>query len=221
MPEAYHFTAGPARALFFYGQSLIGIGKTLNNTTFNTEITAEDVRGGAGNLLWGRYFHDSNVNIEITDAMFNINYVAAALGVDVESGGLSLYESPRNGETVTVAGQVTLTRTPVAFEGAVIGWYKKPSDTLWSVATIAGNIMSIPDAQIDDVYCVKYFYQNENAKSIQIKAQYVPKVLHLVLINDLYAADVADVASSTVKYGRLITDIPNYQLDGEIFKQVA
>ena len=53
-----------------------------------------------------------------------------------------------------------------------------------------------------------------NAKSITIKAQYVPKTLHLVLINDLYSGDVANVAASTSKYGRLITDIPQYQLDG-------
>ena len=146
--------------------------------------------------------------------MFNINYVAAALGVDVESGGLSVYGSPKEGEVVGVAGQITLANTPVAFDGALIGWYKKPSDANWTVATIAGNVMSVPNAQPNDVYCVKYFYQNENATSITIKAQYVPKVLHLVLINDLYSADASNVAASTTRYGRLITDIPNYQLDG-------
>ena len=146
--------------------------------------------------------------------MFNINYVAAALGVDVESGGLSVYESPKEGEVVGVAGQITLANTPVAFDGALIGWYKKPSDANWTVATIAGNVMNVPNAQPNDVYCVKYFYQNENATSITIKAQYVPKVLHLVLINDLYSADASNVAASTTRYGRLITDIPQYQLDG-------
>ncbi len=67
MSEAYKYTAGPARALFFYGQTLIGVGKTLSDTTFNSEITAEEVRGGPGNLLYGKYFHDSNLTIEITD----------------------------------------------------------------------------------------------------------------------------------------------------------
>lgn len=47
------FTAGPARALFFYGQQLIGVGKTLSDTTFDTSITGEEVRGGPGNLLYG------------------------------------------------------------------------------------------------------------------------------------------------------------------------
>ena len=139
--------------------------------------------------------------------MFNLAYVAANLGVNVERGGISIVE-----EELTV---------PVAFDGVMIGWYKKPSDADWSIGTLAGKTMTIPGSKANEHYCVKYFYQNENAKSITIKAQYVPKVLHLVLINDLFSGSSADVASSASKYGRLITDIPNYQLSGKIFKQVA
>ena len=208
------FTAGPARALFFYGQQLIGVGKTLSETIFNASITGEEVRGGPGNLLYGKYFHDSNLNIQITDAMFNLQYVAASLGVDVNQGGVSLYESAKAGETVGAGGKITLTETAVAFDGAILAWYKKPADDDWTVATVSDNAITIPSAKTGDHYCVKYFYQNMNAKSITIKAQYVPKTLHLVLINDLYSGDVANVAASTSKYGRLITDIPQYQLDG-------
>lgn len=208
------FTAGPARALFFYGQQLIGVGKTLSDTTFDASITGEEVRGGPGNLLYGKYFHDSNLNIQITDAMFNLQYVAASLGVDVNQGGVTLYESAKAGETVGAGGKITLTETAVAFDGAILAWYKKPADDDWTVATVSENAITIPSANTGDHYCVKYFYQNMNAKSITIKAQYVPKTLHLVLINDLYSGDVANVAASTSKYGRLITDIPQYQLDG-------
>ena len=210
------FTAGPARALFFSGNQLIGIGKTLSDTTFNTSITAEEVRGGPGNLLYGQYFHDSSLTISITDSMFNLKYVAANLGVDVTKGGITVYESGKVGEAVTTPGQITLTNTPVAFDGTLIGWYKKPADDNWTVATINGDTMLVPGAIAGESYCIKYFYQNENAESITIKAQFVPKVLHLVLINDLYSGSAADVAASTSKYGRLITDIPNFQLDGNV-----
>ena len=210
------FTAGPARALFFSGDQLIGIGKTLSDTTFNTSITAEEVRGGPGNLLYGQYFHDSSLTVSITDAMFNLRYVAANLGVDVEKGGITVYESGKAGEAITTPGQVTLTNTPVAFDGTLIGWYKKPADDNWSVANITGKTMTIPGATAGESYCIKYFYQNENADFITIKAQFVPKVLHLVLINDLYSGSASDVAASTSKYGRLITDIPNFQLDGNV-----
>lgn len=145
--------------------------------------------------------------------MFNINYVAASLGVDVEQGGISLYESAKAGETVATGGKITLTETAVAFDGSILAWYKKPADDDWTVATVSANAITIPGATAGDHYCVKYFYQNLNAKSITIKAQYVPKILHLVLINDLYSGDVANVGSAS-KYGRLITDIPSYQLDG-------
>ena len=209
------FTAGPARALFFYGQQLIGVGRTLSDSAFNATITGEEVRGGQGNMLYGKYFHDSSLGIDITDAMFSLQYVAASLGVDVEQGGISLYESPKVGETVAAGGKVTLSETAVAFEGAILAWYKKPADDDWKVATVAANAITIPGATAGDHYCVKYFYQNLNAKSITIKAQYVPKTLHLVLINDLYSGDVANVAASSSKYGRLITDIPQFQLSGE------
>ena len=60
---------------------------------------------------------------------------------------------------------------------------------------------------------MKYFYQNENARSIIINTQYVPKVLHLVIMNDLFSGDAADIGSAT-RYGRIITDIPSFQLEG-------
>lgn len=210
------FTAGPARALFFSADQLIGIGKTLSDTTFNTSITAEEVRGGPGNLLYGQYFHDSSLAISITDSMFNLKYVAANLGVDVTKGGVTVYESGKAGEVITTPGQIKLTNTPVAFDGTLIGWYKKPADDNWTVATINGEIMLVPGAIAGESYCIKYFYQNENAESITIKAQFVPKVLHLVLINDLYSGSAADAAASSSKYGRLITDIPQFQLDGNV-----
>ena len=95
-------------------------GKTLSDTTFDASITGEEVRGGPGNLLYGKYFHDPNLNIQITDAMFNLQYVAASLGVDVNQGGVSLYESPKAGETVSTGGKITLTETAVAFDGTIL-----------------------------------------------------------------------------------------------------
>ena len=73
--------------------------------------------------------------------------------------------------------------------------------------------MAISGASQNDVYCVKYFYINENARSITIKSQYVPSELHVVIMNDLYAGDVGTQSDAT-RYGRLITDIPRLQMDG-------
>ena len=144
--------------------------------------------------------------------MFNLEYIAASLGVDIQSGGLSVMEE----ELQTASGgTVTLSQTPVAFDGTMIGWYKLPSqgDDEWSIGTISGNTMTISGAQANANYCVKYFYQNANAKSITINTQYVPSELHVVIMNDLFSGEVG-TQSATTKYGRLITDIPRLQMDG-------
>ena len=184
--------------------------KTLTESTFDFSITAEDVRGGQGNGLLGRYFHDSNMQVTLVDAMFDLQYMALSLGVPLKSGGLSVKEEEL---TAGVDGSVTVSEIPVAFSGSMIGWYKKPSDTEWSIGTFTGSKMAISGASQNDVYCVKYFYINENARSITIKSQYVPSELHVVIMNDLYAGDVGTQSDAT-RYGRLITDIPRLQMDG-------
>ena len=205
-----HFLAGVGRALLFKGNDLIGVAKTLTESTFNFSITPEDVRGGQGNGLLGRYFHDSNMQVTLVDAMFDLQYMALSLGVNLESGGLSVKEEEL---TVGVDGTVTVSETPVAFSGSMIGWYKKPADTEWSIGTFTGSKMTVSGGSQNDAYCVKYFYINENARSITIKSQYVPAELHVVIMNDLYAGDVGSQSEAT-RYGRLITDIPRLQMDG-------
>ena len=205
-----HFLAGVGRALLFKGNDLIGVAKTLTESTFDFSITAEDVRGGQGNGLLGRYFHDSNMQVTLVDAMFDLQYMALSLGVNLESGGLSVKEEEL---AVGTDGTVTASETPVAFNGSMIGWYKKPSDTEWSIGTLTGSKMSISGESQNDPYSVKYFYINENAKSIKIKSQYVPSELHVVIMNDLYSGDVGSQSDAT-RYGRLITDIPRLQMDG-------
>lgn len=207
------FLAGVGKALLFSGNDLIGVAETLTESTFNFSITSEDIRAGAGNALWGKYFHDSNLAVTLTDAMFDINYIAASLGTSVDVGGANAIAIKEEQVSVATAGQVTLSETPVAFNGAYIGWYKLPADDNWTIGTISGSTMIIADATVSDVYCVKYFYNNENAKSIIIPVQYVPATLHVVIINDLFSGDVANVGQAS-KIGRLITDIPRLQLDG-------
>lgn len=211
------FLAGVGRALLFDGDNLIGVAKTLTESTFNFSISNEEIRGGQGNTLFGKYFHDSNLAVTLTDAMFKLEYLAANLGVDISMGGLSVYESSASGEVVRADGSILLTETPTLINGSLLAWYKKPSDANWSVttATLSGTdyVIRPAGAVANDNFCIKYFYQNENARSIIINTQYVPKTIHLVIMNDLFSGDTADVGSAT-RYGRIITDIPSFQLDG-------
>lgn len=73
--------------------------------------------------------------------------------------------------------------------------------------------MAIPNSTVGEKYCVMYFYQNDNADNIIIPVDYVPDELHVIIINDLFNADISTTNNAT-KVGRLITDIPRLQLDG-------
>ena len=213
MAEA--FLANVGRALIFKGNDFVGQASALTENTFSFSASPNEVRGGKSNPLLGRWFSDSTLNMTLTNATFKLEYLAWTLGTTIEQGGTSMYESTA-GETVVTAGQIELAYTPASFNGAMIGWYKKPADTVWSIGAISQTggkyYLAINGAKVNDVYCIKYPYMDENARMMPIPADFNPDELHVVIINDLYNADI-NVDSSASVVGRLITDIPRLGLD--------
>lgn len=212
---AEKFLANVGTALIFRGNEFVGVGSFLTENTFSFSASPNEVRGGANNPLLGRWFSDSTLNVTITNATFKLEYLAWSLGTTIEQGGTSFYES-QDGEKVVTAGQIELKNKPAAFNGAMIGWYKKPAETGWSIGTITETgskyYLTVAGAQPNDVYCIKYPYMDENARMIAIPADFNPDELHVVLLNDLYNADL-NTNSAASKVGRLITDIPRLSLD--------
>lgn len=212
---AEKFLANVGTALIFRGNEFVGVGSFLTENTFSFSASPNEVRGGANNPLLGRWFSDSTLNVTITNATFKLEYLAWSLGTTIEQGGTSFYES-QDGEKVVTAGQIELKNKPAAFNGAMIGWYKKPADAGWSIGAITETgskyYLTVTGAQPNDVYCIKYPYMDENARMIAIPADFNPDELHVVLLNDLYNADI-NTNSAASKVGRLITDIPRLSLD--------
>ena len=212
---AEKFLANVGTALIFRGNEFVGIGSFLTENTFSFSASPNEVRGGANNPLLGRWFSDSTLNVTITNATFKLEYLAWSLGTTIEQGGTSFYES-QDGEKVVTAGQIELKNKPAAFNGAMIGWYKKPAETGWSIGAITETgskyYLTVAGAQPNAVYCIKYPYMDENARMIAIPADFNPDELHVVLLNDLYNADI-NTNSAASKVGRLITDIPRLSLD--------
>lgn len=209
------FLAGVARAILLRGNTIIGVANTLITSGFDFTIASEEIRGGQGNGLFGKYFHDSALNVTIEDAMFNLEYVAASLGTTLRQGGLSFKEEE---STVATAKQIPLSTTPLALEGSLVAWYSKPGQDNWITGTVKNAngkyYIDVEAATVGEKYCVKYFWQNENAESIVIPVQYVPAELHVILINDEFSGEAIDSIDTTA-IGRLITDIPRLQLAGE------
>lgn len=209
------FLAGVARAILLRGNEIIGVANTLITSGFDFTIASEEIRGGQGNGLFGKYFHDSALNVTIEDAMFNLEYVAASLGTTLRQGGLSFKEEE---STVATAKQIPLSTTPLALKGSLVAWYSKPGQDNWITGTVKNAngkyYIDVEAATVGEKYCIKYFWQNENAESIVIPVQYVPAELHVILINDEFSGEAIDSIDTTA-IGRLITDIPRLQLTGE------
>ncbi len=112
-----NFLAGSGTALMLNENNvLLGVAKTLSESTFGFTVTAEDVRGGPGNMLFGRYYHDAGLTVSMTDIMFGLEYIGFITGTTPKQGGIVLKE-----EQLTAGeGTVTLTEQAVAFSGALV-----------------------------------------------------------------------------------------------------
>lgn len=212
-----YVVGGSARAVLFQGETLYATGNTLNNSEINYSIDSTDLRGGQKNALVAQYFHDPNVAITLTNVLFSFDEAALALGGTMSMGGLSLKEER---VAIGTGNKATPTETPISADGGneIMVWYKKPTDTLWSNAVYTGDSITIPSSTQNEPYCLKYFWNNPNARSMRVKATYEPAEVHLVLIKDIYFAEVQKSGQTVpgAKAGNLFFDIPRYKLNGNL-----
>ena len=184
----------------------------LNNLLYNcSELYITNCRGGEGNVLWGKYFHDSSFDMKLTDIMFNMSYVAANCGSNLVKGG----DVFKDDELVADAsGVVTLKSTAVPFAGSEIYAYVhkdgEASDKRKKMAVVGNKISGLePDA----TYCVRYLYTDGAADRLVVSSQFIPKTLYAVLTVALYAGDDKNAESAT-KVGKVVIKIPRFQLSG-------
>lgn len=215
MAQNKYFIAGVGRALLFKGEELFADCRTLADSSITIGVTAEDIRGGEGNKLWGQYFHDSQLSLKLTDIMFNMEYVAAQVGSDDIAHSGDVFKT----ETLTAAG-TTLTLSsnavPIVSGGKTYVWIKPADGKGEQKRIVVGeDTKNVSDSAIKDgvKYCVMYKYTNDNAKQITVKAQFIPAVLHAVLTVALYYGDACNVEGAS-KAGEVTIDIPRLQLNG-------
>lgn len=208
-----NFLAGVANAYLYNGINLIATAKTLIDSSITIGVTAEDLRGGKGNQLLGRYFHDSTFSIAMTDAMFRLEYIALQTGSTIKQGG-DIYTT----ETVTLGadGAGTVSGTPVDFAGfGIIGWVNRPSDDV--VATqvaFNGKGFTYPGGVEGENVCVRYVETDVSARQMVVSANFVPATLRVVLEATIWAGDSGAQLEQATIAGKLFVEIPRFQLDG-------
>lgn len=188
---------------------------TLQESSLNTSVTAEDIRGGLSNPLLGRYFHDSLLESSITDALFDMTYIALNTGGQITVGGDTLVTES---VTTSTANQITVTGTPVTFGNAgTVGWYTLEGADNWQPITFSGKNASVTGLASGTNVCVRYNAHDDALKQFIIPANVIPSEIHVVMTYPLFAAstDVQSLSTSS-QVGELIVDIPRFQFNGSV-----
>lgn len=207
------FLAGVANVDLFVGDELFASAKTLTDSTFSFDVSLEEIRGGQGAKLYGKYAHSSAMNVTLTDVMFRLEFIAKILGSDITIGGSALTVEE---VTVTEANRLSVTNTPIAFGSyGTVGWYKKPNDSAWAKATFTGKNLTATGATNGEVYCVKYIVNNDSARVLTVGANFIPATVHAVMTGTLFAGSATNPGEvSDTKIGEVQIDIPRLMLNG-------
>lgn len=188
---------------------------TLTDSGFNATTTLEEIRGGFGNALQAQYAHTSLVTVALKDSLVNFNYLALQVGGDITTGGQA---DGQEEITTTVANQITVTGTPVAYGNfGIVGWYKiKGSSDVPTKITFTGKVASVANLPSGTTVCVRYIVTDNAASVFAIASTFMPKVIRLVVHMPLIQAGATDTLSSTAKIGEWRVDIPKFQFNGTI-----
>jgi len=196
-------------ATLFDGERLVASANTLIDSGITIGLSFEDIRAGQGNKLYGRYAHTSTFDLKLTDAMFNLEYLAMNTGSDISLGGDVMVDE----ELTSTAKKIKLSQTAVAISGSKVYAYAKKSGTdnvYDKYAVSEANEIEVP---ADGTYCIRYMYTNDLASRMIINANFIPKTLTLILEANLYSGGSCDIETSTLA-GKVTIKVPRFMLNG-------
>ena len=213
MAQQQVFLAGVANAEIFSGDTLFASARTLIDSSITIGITAEELRGGQANALWGKYFHTSTFDLKITDAMFNLEYLAANVGAEIERGGdvFKDEELTSNG-----TGEITLSATavPVRTNGTTYAYIRPASQGgAKRTAYLVTEENKVTGLEANTLYCVRYMYTDGASRKMTVNSNFIPGTFNIVLTANLFAGDACNVDTAT-HIGTLTIKVPRFQLNG-------
>lgn len=192
---------------------IIVTSKTLTDSGINFSVTAEDIRGGLANGLLGKYFHDTAMELTLTDALFSLEYLALNVGGTITASANVLTME----QVTTVADDtITVTDTPQTFGNlGTIGWYSEVNKNNWTKITFSGKNATVPNLPTGTTVCVKYIHADASAEQFIVSSSFIPSQCYALLTLPLFKATTsADSYSSSSKVGEVQVEIPNFLLAG-------
>lgn len=217
MADTRAFLAGVADVDLFVGEELMLQAKTLTDSSISIGVTAEEIRGGQGAQLIGRYFHTTTFSVDLTDVLFQLDYIALNIGSAIDNTGTHGGELITE-EVIAAENKLTVTGTAHDFMGlGVIGWYKLPEDENWTTFHFNEDAKTSADATVTTgtTYCVKYM-NSADAETITVSADFVPDEVTMVMKAKLFKASRGEGISSSSQIGVAEIEVPRFQLNGNM-----
>ena len=210
------FLAGAATVDMLVGDQLIATATTLLDSSITVGSTAEEVRGGPGAKLLGKYYHTSTFDINLTDVLFKLEYFAFQTGSAIQQIA-DVFTSEQ--VTLGAGGSGTITGTPAVYQSyGTIGWAAKPGSDAYQKITFTEKAFTVAGAKEGDIYCVKYISTDNAARQITISSSFIPSEVTLVMTANLYRAGGRgenDVNNSS-KIGVVQVLVPRFQFNGSM-----
>lgn len=210
------FLAGAATVDMLVGDQLIATATTLLDSSITVGSTAEEVRGGPGAKLLGKYYHTSTFDINLTDVLFKLEYFAFQTGSAIQQIA-DVFTSEQ--VTLGAGGSGTITGTPAVYQSyGTIGWAAKPGSDAYQKITFTEKAFTVAGAKEGDIYCVKYISTDNAARQITISSLFIPSEVTLVMTANLYRAGGRgenDVNNSS-KIGIVQVLVPRFQFNGSM-----
>lgn len=208
------FIAGVGHAVIMDGERLVATANTLVDSSITIGLTMEDVKRGMGNKLYGRYAHDATFGLKLTDAMFNLEYLAMNTGSDIELGGDVFATAKIKSDADK---KITLPQTAVpVFGGAnakIVAYaFKSGTNANYTAYAVADdNSITVDAAETE--YCLRYMVHNDYASKMTISSNFIPKTLSIILTANLYSGGSCDLETSTLA-GSIEIKIYRFMLNG-------
>ena len=160
---------------------IIVTSKTLTDSGINFSVTAEDIRGGMANAILGKYFHDTAMELTLTDALFSLEYLALNVGGTISASANVLTMEQI---TTSVAETITVTDTPQTFGNiGTIGWYSIAGKDDWKKITFEGKDATVAGLAEGTTVCVKYIHTDASAEQFTVSSAFIPDQCYAILIS--------------------------------------
>lgn len=198
--------------------------KTLTDSSIGFSIQMEEVRGGRGAKLYGKFGHTTGMTISMTDVMFDLNYIRVLLGAAAPTYGASVEATisaskPQAGAKISLPGAAPLGK--IGNLNHVLAWGRiagESEDTPLTVEETAKNSglykAVIPNNLAGKEVCITYYKESASALLMNVSATYFPQELVAILKIQEYAGEASQVQTGK-PVGHIIVKIPRYQLDGQ------